>query len=176
MSVPTAFLVLVAAASSMLSTGVTQQAADTHTFSRYQIIVDRSPFGPVSAGADIPQPNFAARFSFIGTAKLDENQPLLAIIQDKEANNRTYFKAAGETIGGATVVRIEKSPATKLVLKQGLEVATLTLETKTGVGAAAASAAPAAGQPTSQPPPQPGRAPATGLPAGVRRIPFYRGG
>ncbi len=118
-----------------------------------------------------PQPPFSTRYNFVGIAKLDETQPLLAIIIDKEGN-RTYFKAEGETIGDATVQQIEKADKgqVKLVLKQGLEVATLTMESKTSVGAAPPGGA--------QPQPQPGipGQPPAPLPAGVRRIPFRRGG
>jgi hypothetical protein len=154
------------AALAFVGAGWVAQANDTHDFTRYQIILDRSPFGSVTGGgADIPQPNFSARYGFVGTAQLSEASPLLAIIQDKETS-RTYFKAEGETIGNTTVVRIGKSPGGKLVLKQGLEVATLTLETKAGVGAAPAGI----GQP------QPGQPPGMMSPSGVRRIPFRRGG
>jgi hypothetical protein len=147
-------------------------ATDTsHDFSRYQIIVDRLPFGAMAGtGAEVAQPPFSARFTFVGTAQLDEKQPLLAIIQDKEGN-RTHFKAEGETIGDITVVKIEKADKAqvKLVLKQGLEVATLLMETKASVGATP----PAAG---AQPQPfVPGQPPGP-VPPGVRRIPFRRGG
>jgi len=170
---PFALTVLLGAVSSVLSTGVTQQAADTHNFSRYQIIVDRSPFGAPAAGADIPQPNFAARFSFIGMAKLSDSQPLMAIIQDKESNNRIYFKSAGDTIGGVAVVSVEKSPVAKLVLKQALETATLTLETK-GSGGRPLPPSMARGQP--MPPPPPSQRNEPNVSPGSRRIPFLRGG
>ena len=140
-----------------------------HDFTRYQIIVDRLPFGAVSGTADIPQPSFSAHFSFVGLAKEDDTKPLLAIIFDKEGS-QTYFKAEGDTIGDTTVVKIEKADKApvKLVLKQGLEVATLLLETKTSVGAA----------PGAQPQPViPGISPApVPVQPGVRRIPFRRGG
>ena len=171
MSGPVAFTVLLAAVSSVLSTGQTQQAADTHSFSRYQVIVDRSPFGTPSAGADAPQAPFATRFNFIGTAQLSDSEPLLAIVQDKEANNRIYFKSAGQAIGPVTVVSVEKWPAAKLVLKQGLETATLTLETKPGAGKPAMSMG--GGRPSFPSPAQP-RGPAVS--PGPRRIPFFRGG
>jgi hypothetical protein len=150
--------------------GLTVRGAETsHDFSRYQIIVDRSPFGPMSGmGPEVAQPSFSARYTFVGTAKLDDAQPLMAIILDKEGS-RTYFKSEGETIGDATIVKIEKADksSVKLVLKQGLEVATLSMETKASVGAA--PPAPVA-QPLipGQPPAPPG--------PGVRRIPFRRGG
>jgi hypothetical protein len=159
---------LLAAGATLVNARAAAPAADNHNFSRYQIILDRSPFSPPAGSVEVQQPNFAARYGFIGTVKPDETSPLLAVIQDKEAANRIYFKEEGETIGGATIVSIGSSPGAKLVLKQGLETATLTLEAKAGVGAAAAPppsapAAPGAPQPVplGQPP--------------VRRIPFRRG-
>jgi hypothetical protein len=162
--------ILYALAASLVGSPV--HATDTlHDFSRYQIIVDRSPFGAMSGtGADVAQPPFSARFTFVGMAQLDGTQPLLAIIVDKEGN-RTYFKAEGEMIGDTTVAKIEKvdKGPVKLVLKQGLEVATLLMETKSSVGAAPQA-------PGAQPQPfVPGQPPAPPQP-GVRRIPFRRGG
>jgi hypothetical protein len=163
-----AFATLLAAVTATVDTGTIARTTDAHSFSRYQVIVDRSPFGTVAAaGTETPQPNFAVRFVFIGTAKLSEKQPLMAIIQDKEANNRTFFKSAGDSIGTVSIVRVEKSPTAKLVLKQGLETATLVLETKTAPGKpipSAATPAPA------------GQAPAMSSPSPVRRVPFQRGG
>ncbi len=142
----------------------------SHDFSRYQIIVDRLPFGALNGTAEAPQPSFSARFTFVGTEQLDEQQPLTAIILEKEGG-RIHFKAEGETIGDVTVVKIEKSDKgqEKLVLKQGLEVATLLMESKASIGAV--PPAPGA-QPQPYVPGQPG--PAIG--PGVRRIPFRRGG
>jgi hypothetical protein len=136
-------------------------AKNTHDFSRYRIILDRSPFSPPAGSVEAPTPGFATRFSFIGTVRTNDDEPLTAVIQDKEANNRIYFKTEGDTIGAVSIVTIGESPGAKLVLKQGLETATLTLETKASVGAA---------------PPQPTpERPVPGIPAGVRRIPFRRG-
>ena len=148
-------------------------AADAlHDFSRYQIIVDRMPFGAMSGTENVQQPPFSARYTFVGMAKEDDTKPLLAVIFDKEGS-QTYFKAEGDTIGDTTVVKIEKTDKgpVKLVLKQGLEVATLLLETKTGVGAA--PAAPGAQPQPAIPGVAPGPAP---VQPGVRRIPFRRGG
>ena len=168
---PTRTSILLALAASLTALAV--RADETsHDFARYQIVVDRAPFGALIGAADnAPQPSFSANYSFVGTAKLDDTQPLLAIIQEK-AGNRTFFKAEGETMGDVTVVKIEKTDKAqvKLVLKQGLEVATLSLETKTSVGAAP----PAAGQPQPVVPGLP-PGPASAQP-GVRRIPFRRGG
>ena len=140
---------------------------DTRDFGRYKIIIDHAPFGAVSgAGADVQQPPFSARFTWIGTAE-EDGQPLMAIILDKEGN-RVHFKAEGESIGPVVVVKIERAanaPA-KLVLKQALEVATLTMESKP------ASGAPSAAFPQ---PPQPGQPPIPGgAQPGIRRVPFAR--
>ncbi len=149
--------------------GVTKPSTNAHDFSRYQIILDRSPFSPPAGSVDTPQPPFASRFSFIGTAKTNEEARVMAILQDKEANNRIYFKTEGETIGAVTIVSISQSPGAKIVLKQGLETATLSLETKANVGAPGPSApAPAVN------PMLPGL-PSPGGPSPVRRIPFRRG-
>jgi hypothetical protein len=167
---PTRNTVIICALATTLF-GLTVRGDETsHDFSRYQIIVDRSPFGPMSGMApEVAQPSFSARYTFVGTAKLDDAQPLMAIILDKEGS-RTYFKSEGETIGDATIVKIEKMDKgpVKLTLKQGLEVATLTMETKASVGAAPPP-------PGAQPPAVPGQTLAPPGP-GVRRIPFRRGG
>ena len=142
-------------------------STNAHDFSRYQIILDRSPFSPPAGSAEVPLPGFATRFTFVGLTKTNEEAPLTAVIQDKEANNRIYFKTEGETMGVVTIVSISPSPGAKVVLKQGLETATLTMETKATVGAAPPAPNPAV---NPQLPGQP-----TGMPAGVRRIPFRRG-
>lgn len=158
---------LLVTGATLLSARTSAPAADSHDFSRYQIILDRSPFSPPAGSVEVQQPNFAARYSFIGTVKPDETKPLMAVIQDKEAANRIYFKEEGQTIGAVTIVSIGQSPGAKLVIKQGLETATLTLETKAGVGAAVPPPAPVPGV-GSQPPVPLGQ-------PGVRRIPFRRG-
>ncbi len=149
-----------------------QATDELHDFSRYQVIIDRLPFGAMSTADNAPQPPFSARFTFVGTVKEDETKPLLAIIFDKQ-ENLPLFKAEGEMIGDISVVKIEmadKAP-TKLTLKQGLEVATLFMETKTSIGAAPPA-------PAIQPQPAVPGLPVAPVPVqpGVRRIPFRRGG
>jgi hypothetical protein len=152
--------------------GVGVYAADgTRDFTHYQVIIDRAPFGQMNAAdAAAAQPSFSTRFTFMGTAKPGEDQPWLAIIFDKE-KNQMHFLKDGDTIGPVSVVKIErpdKGPA-KLVLKQGLEQATLMLEAKAGGAApppAGAAPAPQPGQPLRPMP----------IPPGARRIPFQRGG
>jgi hypothetical protein len=150
------------------------KAEPTRDFSRYQIILDRAPFGQMGASdKDAPQPPFSTRFAFVGITSIDDEPPL-AVIEEKD-NKRVNFKAEGESIGNVKVVKIEKSEngPTKLVLKQDLEVATLMLEAKPGVGAAPAPG----GSPPPGPAAQPGQPPGP-MPfqPGIRRIPFRRGG
>jgi hypothetical protein len=143
----------------------------THDFARYQIILDRVPFGQVVVGGpDSQQPPFATRFTFVGTAQLGPDQPLLAIIMDKEGNH-VHFKAEGDTIGSISIVTIEKTDrgTTQLVIKQGLEVATLVLEPKAAGGGPPPGSPAAGGRPGQPPTPQP-------IQPGLRRIPFRRGG
>jgi hypothetical protein len=146
------------------ATAGTARAADPgdpHDFSRYQVILERSPFGPLAGtGVEPPPPGFATRFAFVGLASENPDAPLQAVVFDKE-KNRTHFVAEADAFEGVTVVRIEKSPP-KLTLKHGLELATLNLEDRPAVGAPPPGFAP--GQP----------APPATTP-GVRRIPFRRG-
>ena len=142
-------------------------------FNRYQIIIDRSPFGTVSAaGAAVPVPPFATRFQFVGLVS-SNGSPAQAILFDKEGN-RSHFCVEGEVIKsetdstGVTVVKIETEPAAKVVLRRGLETATLHFEERPSTGV-----------------PQPPRMPSAFMPGGVqggvpqppsgtRRIPFRR--
>ena len=133
---------------------------EVHDFSRYKVITDRAPFCTATGAAAAAQPSFAARYVFVGVVSTTEDNRPLAIIEDKERNNRIYFKAEGETIDSTKVVKVEQSPA-KLVLQQGLEVATLLYQARGGNLPPAA--APAPGTFTRAQPVQ-------------RRIPFRRGG
>ena len=88
--------------------GTFARATDgTRDFARYQVILDRAPFGAMPGTAvESQQPPFSARFTFIGTAK-EGDKPLMAIVMDKEGN-RVRFVAAGDKIGPVTVVRSKR--------------------------------------------------------------------
>jgi hypothetical protein len=153
--------------------GAVARATDdaTHDFARYKVILDHEPFGAMAGPSpDAQQPSFSARYTFVGMEKMSDDEPLLAIILDKEGNH-VYFKGEGEDVGTAVVVKIEKDEkaGAKLVLKQGLEVATLVMDGKSAGTAPAPGAPGAPGQP-----PQPGQPLIPG--PGVRRVPFRRGG
>lgn len=139
-------------------------------FSRYQAIIDRSPFGAAAGGpTEVVQGSFAARYSFVGLAS-DKDGKIVAAVEDKEINpRRTYFVSEGDTFNGIKVVRINWDPArrdpSRLMLQSGLETATLVFEPRSGGSGAA-------------PTPPPGIAPPTGgppiPPPGARRTPFLR--
>lgn len=170
----TVLMVALASLAMNASGAVTVQPTDpTHDFARYKIILDRAPFGAIGGAGPVEQPGFATRFTFVGTVQMDTEAAPLAYIMENDTKH-IDLKAEGETIGTVKIEKIEKSDKgpTKLVLKQGLESATLVLETK-GAGGAPPPGAPAnPGQPG-----QPGQPPVqgTGQP-GARRIPFRRGG
>jgi len=154
----------------------------TRDFQRYQVIIDRMPFGGQLGGAagNNAAP-FASRFVLVGL--VSANGPggeLQAVISDKSVQNRIYFKGEGETVDGVKVVKINPDlPNRSVVLQQGLETATLTFPERrevvpprrpAGVPGlpgmpAAVDAAPAAENP-------PTTAPASATPP--RRIPFRR--
>jgi hypothetical protein len=160
------YLPILCVATAALQALAARGADPTHDFSRYQVILDHAPFGQMGTSSDnAPQPGFATKLTFVGVASEGDGKPVLAIIQENDTK-AVHFKAEGESIDRVTVVKIETPEAgpSKLVLKQDLETATLTMEAKTAPG----SAAPGPGQPAS--PGQPQQVP------GVRRIPFRRGG
>ena len=139
---------------------------------RYQVIVDRMPFGGVTgalaAGAT---PGFATRFSFVGLVSSNfTNGQLQAIFLDKTAANRAYFKGEGEMMDDVKVLRIvDGLPNRSVVLQHGLETATLTYEQRRA-NPVPPAVAPVPGLPTLALP-QPSEAP---LPSAPRRIPFRR--
>ena len=144
-------------------------ATEPQDFVRYQVIVDRSPFGLVTA-ANMPEavPSFAQRVQLVGIVT-STGQPILvqAVLYDREAT-RSWFKAEGEMIDGGVKVALIQDPLTskaKVVLQYGLERASLTFPER----AAGSAATPVPGQPTvNAPGAVPMRPPFPG------RIPFRR--
>ena len=164
------YLLILCVVTAALQARPSDGADPTHDFSRYQVILDRAPFGQMGTSSDnAPAPAFSTRFTFVGIASEGDDKPLLAIIQENDTKDPKHvdFKAEGESIDRVMVVKIEQpeNGPSKLVLKQDLETATLTMEAKPGPGAAAPGQAKPA--PPGQPP--------GGMP-GIRRIPFRRGG
>lgn len=156
---------LVAAAAVMVAMVPDARAKETYEFSRYQVILDRGPFGPVTATeAAGATPGFASQLQLVGFVYSNSVLPQV-IIQDKQANNRWYFRAEGELVNEATVVSIDIA-ARKVVLQKGLEKATLAVEERPNTPAPtpAAQVQPPGAPPGAQFPTAPG----------ARRIPFRR--
>jgi hypothetical protein len=161
--------VLVAAA---LSAAATPSAEETHGFARYQIILDRSPFGPVPGSANpaaAAQPGFSQRLTLVGIVQSNGQDGVVQAIIDDKTGHRTYFKTEGEAIDDVKVLHIEIKPPQSVVVQRGLETATLTFPEPSATAA----------QPPGARPPQPGSAmqsePNAPPPVGIRRIPFRRG-
>ena len=139
---------------------------DAGDFARYQSIVDRAPFGAIQGAPTDAAPNWLARWQYVGnTVSNSGNGPVQAILFDKESN-RSYFRAEGEAVdANVTVVKIDITQRPpKVILKNGLETATLTFPERTAV----------AGVPGNQPPAQ-NPVPGGAQPPTIRRIPFRRG-
>jgi len=150
-------------------------AMEKTSFDRYQVIIDRAPFGRSNGGGVVSAvaSNFMARYAFVGFVGSPENGMLAALV-DKQTN-QSYFKAPGETMDDVTIVCIENTqPKRRLVLRRGLEVGTLTF----GEGAPSAEGmvspqiAPLALMPSAlMSPPDPSHRP---VPTSRRRTPFIR--
>jgi hypothetical protein len=157
------FRAILAVFASVFGAATTIFALENVDFQRYQVIVDRSPFGfsasQVPAAQDT-EPDFVKRYAFVGLVTVLDGQ-LQAIVFDKQ-NNKIRFTTAGETFDGVKVERIEQNPS-RLVLSQGLRRATLAYEPQTPGAVAHAPTATAAATPTGERPATP-----------ARRIPFRR--
>jgi hypothetical protein len=154
----------------VLAAGVT--GATTTDFTRYQSIIDRSPFGQVQSNVPDAAPNWLANYVFCGLIQSNSgNGAVQAIISTKD-NNRWVFRAEGEIVDSDVVVqKIDQSQrSTKVVLKKGLETGTLAFPERTAVPMAAAPN-PAMPPGVGAPPPAAGGA----VPPTIRRIPFRRG-
>lgn len=142
-------------------------AIETSDFSRYQPVIDRTPFGAVQGSSTEQGPKWTERWQYVGnTVSNAGNGPLQAILYDKEAN-RSYFRAEGESLDAnvsiVTIDVVQRPP--KVILKNGLETATISFPDRGSV--AMAPTTPVMVNPTQ---PAQGTTPPT-----IRRIPFRRG-
>ena len=142
-------------------------------FVRYQIIIDKSPFGSVSAaGAAEVVKDWAQKYQLVALVVSNAGQGAVqAGIFDKEAN-RSYYRAEGEALeNGIKILKIvQDQKQVKVTIQSGLDTAQLTFAQRSA-SPMMASAGPA---PQANSIPQPGAQP-NGAPAAVRRIPFRRG-
>jgi hypothetical protein len=151
-------------------------ALETVGLERYQVIVQRSPFGTPAAGAEAsaPAPNWAEAYTFVGLVPDPVSTNVLAIIQDRE---RSYLRRVGEMVGEAKVKAIVTAGrASQLVLERGLESVPLRFKDPAagGVPPLPVPAAGTPGVPTAQAASAPNQ-PAGGAVPPRRRIPFRRG-
>lgn len=152
-------------------------ALETVGFERYQVIVERSPFGtPAAAGAEAaaPAPNWAEAFTFVGLVPDPVSTNVLAIIQDRE---RSYLRRVGEMVGDAKVKAIVTAGrASQLILQRGVETVPLRFKDPAsgGVPPLPVPAAGTPGVPTVQAASAPNQ-PGGGAVPPRRRIPFRRG-
>ena len=145
-------------------------AEESPDFSRYQALIDRSPFGQVQgAGAELA-PNWIANYVFSGLTQSNAGEGAVQAIITTKDNSHWYFRSEGETIDvSIAVMKIDLNPKQpKLVLKNGLETGTLTFPERSTVSQPVAP-----GVPPGIAPPQAGVPSA--VPPTVRRIPFRRG-
>lgn len=91
MNTPARYAILLAATACALPVCASRAATESQDFSRYQVIIDRAPFGATGVNTTPDaQPPFSARYTFVGLVKTATSGGLLAIIQDKE-KNRPYL-------------------------------------------------------------------------------------
>lgn len=150
---------------------------------RYQAIIDRAPFGAVSAAGDkVPIPNFAERYTFAGLAPSAITNQVLAVLHDS-SRNRSELVAVGDTIDDIKVVRIDaQGENSSVTIQKGIETAKLPLKTRetpiAGVGSGPVPVQPmqlAPGTPPTFVPGSPAGAGRPALPPRRGRIPFRRG-
>lgn len=94
---------------------------------RYQVILDRVPFGIVPPGRFGQGPLGFGRYAFVGLVSPDgESSNRVAVIHDR-ISNTYHFKAEGEQIDDVKVLRLENTPSgRKLLLQRGSDIMTLT--------------------------------------------------
>ncbi len=117
-------------------------ASEPAGYDRYQVIVEKSPFGAIVDGVGAePLPNFAENYQFVGFVPSQDSGELLAVLFDTK-NNRSGLVSAGETFGDVEVEEIDLSgEAPKVVIRKGLEPATLRMKPREEALATSAAAA-----------------------------------
>ena len=154
-------------------------------FSRYEIIIDRKPFGTPPPAAAAPaavdnaavqqaqeEQKLARQINMVAVNKTPAGKTAVGFIDKSEKPERNYYINVGETVNGFTVVEASYEDETATLRKDEV---TITLKLGQGLvkgGAPAAQPAPAAGAaparvpPVTAPPPRPNPPPAA---AGAQR-------
>jgi hypothetical protein len=156
-------------------------------FSRYEIIIDRKPFGTPPPAAAAPaavdnaavqqaqeEQKLARQINMVAVNKTPAGKTAVGFIDKSEKPERNYYLNVGETVNGFTVVEASYEDETATLRKDEV---TITLKlgqglVKGGAPAAQPAPAPAAGAaparvpPVTAPPPRPNPPPAA---AGAQR-------
>lgn len=149
----------------------------TEELARYQIIMDRQPFGSVaSLNAPAPIPSFSTKYQFVAIVNSNSGMGVIqAVIFDKD-QNRSLFRAEGEMLdANVKLTKIQLQPP-KVTIQSGLESAQLSFADRPNAPMAPVANAP--GQPARPAVPTipsgiPNQNPNPATPS-VRRIPFRR--
>ena len=152
-------------------------------FSRYEIIIDRKPFGTPPPAAAAPaavdnaavqqaqeEQKLARQINMVAVNKTPAGKTAVGFIDKSEKPERNYYLNVGETVNGFTVVEASYEDETATLRKDEV---TITLKLGQGLvkggapaPAPAAGAAPARVPPVTAPPPRPNPPPAA---AGAQR-------
>lgn len=103
--------------------------ADTPDFSKYQVILDRKPFG-VAPPPEVAAPVFTPENSFAKTLRMcalleDDNGIRIGLID--QSNNKNFFLSVGQTEEGVELVSASYEDE-EAVLRKGAEMAVIKLQ------------------------------------------------
>ena len=120
--------------------GPARADADKEGEGRYQVVIDRAPFGTVTGVAE-KVPGFAERLMFVGLVpSATTNQPL-AVLYDS-SRNRSVLVAVGDSVGAPgdpanrpgddiRVVKVDvQGENSSVTIQHGIDTARLTLKTR----------------------------------------------
>ena len=147
----------------------------TPNFSRYEAMMNRSPFAVATAIAPPPQaPNFAKDFYIANAARLPD-EGLVTVTSSVDHNMKEFLSTKGPNKNGYSISNIEWSDrvgATKVTISKDGQFATLTFNQ-----ALLSQPLPAGAIPPSQvnlqpPPPLPGGGPSSLNQGGIRPAPI----
>lgn len=103
---------------------------DAPSFDRYQVILDRKPFGtappPEAAAVTIPaQDSFAKNFRMSALLELDDGTVKIGLID--QASNKNFYLAVGDTEEGVELVSADYDKE-EAVVRKGSEMAVIKLQ------------------------------------------------
>ena len=103
--------------------------ADTPDFSKYQVILDRKPFG-VAPPIEVAAPVFTPENSFAKTLRMcalleDDNGIRIGLID--QSNNKNFFLSIGQTEEGVELVSASYEEE-EAVIRKGAEMAVIKLQ------------------------------------------------